>query len=74
MIKKKKSHHNKTILKWKYFQAFNLIILNELFYDCGLVFEFIRFNILYNLKTESYFNDYLVNCQLSKLKRKNSSY
>jgi Leucine-rich repeat (LRR) protein len=72
MVKNKNSIHNKTILKWNYFQAFNLITLNESFYDCDLVFEFIPFNIQYNLKTESDFYEYLSNCQSSYLKRKNS--
>ena len=73
MVKKKNLIHNKTILKWSYFQAFNLISLNETFYDCGLVFEFIPFNIQYNLKTESDFSDYLANCQSSYLIRKDSN-
>ena len=73
MVKNKNGIHNKTILKWSYFQAFNLITLNESFYDCDRVFELIRFNIQYNLKTESDFSDYLANCQSMKLKRKDSS-
>jgi hypothetical protein len=68
LVKIKNFIHNKTILKWSYFQAFNLISLNESFYDCGLVFELIRFNIQYNLKTESDFYDYLSNCQPSEIK------
>ena len=70
MVKNKNSIHNKTILKWSYFQAFNLITLNESLYDCHLVFEFIRFNIQYNLKTEADFSDYLANCQFNVFKRK----
>ena len=70
MIENKNFNHKKTILKWSFFQAFNLITLNESFYDCNLVFEFIRFNIQYNLKTESHFNDFLSNCQSSYLKKK----
>ena len=53
MVKNKNRIHNKTILKWNYFQSFNLITLSQSFYECSLVFEFIRFNIQYNLKTES---------------------
>ena len=70
MVKNKNSIHNKTILKWSYFQAFNLISLNDSFYDCGLVFELIKFNIQYNLKTEADFNEYLVNCQSRIMKIK----
>ena len=70
MVKKKNSIHNKTIIKWSYFKAFNLITLNESFYDCSLVFELINFNIQYNLKTETDFNEYLASCQPIKLKRK----
>ena len=73
MVKNKNLFDNKTILKWDYFQAFNLIALNESFYDCSLVLEFIPFNIQYNLKTELDFSDYLANCQSNKLKRKDSS-
>ena len=72
MVKNKNSIHNKTILKWSYFQAFNLITLNESFYDCGLVFELIRFNIQYNLKTESDFSEYSAYCYSSKMKRKDA--
>jgi Leucine-rich repeat (LRR) protein len=70
MVKNKNVNQNKTILKWIYFQVFNLITLNESFYDCGLVFELISYNIQYNLKTELDFNDYLSNCQSKFLKRK----
>lgn len=37
--------------------------LIALFYDFVLVFELIKFNIQYNLKTESDYNNYLSNCQ-----------
>jgi len=60
--------HRKKILNWNYYPAFNLIALNETFYDCGLVFELIKFNIQYNLKTESDYSNYLSNCQLMKIK------
>ena len=73
MVKNKNYIHNKTILKWIYYSAFNLITLNESFYDCGLVFELIRYNIQYNLKTEADFTDYLENCQPSKMERKDSN-
>ena len=73
MVKNKNAIHNKTILKWIYYPAFNMITSNETFYDCDLVFELIRFNIQYNLKTESDFSDFLTNCQSRKLKRKDSS-
>jgi hypothetical protein len=69
MIKKKNFIHNKTIIVWSYFKAFNLITLNEPFYDCGLVFELIRFNIQYNLKTESDFSDNLYNCEFNTIER-----
>ena len=72
MVKNKNSIHNKTILKWSYFQALNLITLNKTFYDCGLVFELIRFNIQYNLKTESDFKEYLAFCHHNRMKRKNA--
>ena len=70
MVKNKNVNHNKTILKWIYYPSFNLITLNESFYECGLVFELIRFNIQYNLRTESDFSEYLTNCQSSKMKIK----
>ena len=72
MVKNRDLNHNKTILKWIYYPVFNLITLNESFYDCHLVYELIRFNIQYNLKTESDFSEYLANCQSIKLKRKDS--
>ena len=68
MVKHKNSINNKTIFKWIYYSAFNLITLNESFYDCALVFELIRFNIQLNLKTESDFNEYLESCQSRKIK------
>ena len=68
MVKNKNSIRNKTIFKWIYYSAFNLISLNESLYDCGLVFELIRFNIHFNLKTESDFNQYLESCQTRKIK------
>ena len=72
IVKSKNMIHKKTILRWSYFQAFNLITLNESYYDCGLVFELIRFNIQYNLKTESDFSEYLAYCYSSKMKRKSA--
>ena len=66
MVKNKNIIH-KTIIEWSYYSAFNLITLNESFYDCELVFELIRFNIQYNLKTESDYNSYLSNCQYNIL-------
>ena len=74
MVNSKNYNHNKAILKWIYYPAFNLITVNESFYDCDLVFELIRFSIQYNLRTESDFTDYLANCQSIELKRKNTSY
>jgi Leucine-rich repeat (LRR) protein len=59
--------NNKTILKWNYYPSFNLIALNETSYDCHLVFEFIKFNIQYNLRTESDYSNYLSNCQIMKI-------
>jgi Leucine-rich repeat (LRR) protein len=73
MVKNKNVKHNKTILKWIYYPSFNLISVHESFYDCGLVFELIRFNIQYNLKTESDITNYLANCHSSNLKRKDFS-
>jgi hypothetical protein len=60
--------NNKTILKWNYYPSFNLIVLNESSYDCGLVFEYIKFNVQYNLRTESDYTNYLSNCQIMKIK------
>ena len=74
LVKNKNILHNKTILKWNFFQALNLITLNESYYDCGLVIELLRFNIQYNLKTESDFGEYLENCQSMYLMRKDYGY
>ena len=59
---------NKTVLNRSYLSSFNLISLNESFYDCDLVLELIRANIQYNLLTDSEFNVYLSNCQHKVLK------
>ena len=61
---------NKTVLNRSYLVSFNLISLNESFYECDLVLELIRANIQYNLLTDSDFNVYLSNCQHKVLKIK----
>ena len=70
MVKWKNIRSNKTILNRTYFHAFNLIVLNELVYDCELVFEFLRFDIQYNLRTDSDYDSYLADCQYKQLHRK----
>jgi hypothetical protein len=73
MTNSKNILHNKTILEWNYYPAFNLIALNETAYDCDLVIEFIKFNIQYNLKTESDYNNYLSFCQSKIMNTKDAT-
>ena len=48
--------------------TFKDFTLNDDFYDCDLVFEFLKFNILFNLKTDNDYSNYLFNCQFLELK------
>jgi hypothetical protein len=73
MIENKNILYNKTILKWNYYPAFNLITLNETLYDCDLVIEFIKYSIQYNLKTEMDYCNYLSFCQSRLMNTKNST-
>ena len=73
MVKWKNIRSNKKVLDRTYFHAFNLIVPNEMVYDCELVFEFLRFDVQYNLRTDSDYDSYLANCQSKKLKRKNET-
>jgi Leucine-rich repeat (LRR) protein len=68
LVKKKNMFFNKTILNRSYFHAFYLIALNDYAYDCELVFELLRFQIEFNLKTESDYYNYLAKCQNKKIK------
>jgi hypothetical protein len=68
MIKNKNLLHNKTILEWNFYQAFNLIDLNDTIYDCEVVIEFLKLNILYDLKSETDYDAYLSNCQVMNKK------
>ena len=62
LVRNKNENNNKTILSRIYYKAFNLISLNDYDYDCDLVYELIRFNIQFNLKTEIDFSNFLINC------------
>ena len=63
LVSAKNANENKKILQRNYYKSFNLISLNDTFYDCDLVFELIKYNIQYNLKSEIDFSNYLENCQ-----------
>ena len=65
MIKKKNRLTSTSILKREYYKSFNLISvsnIDSIGYDCELTLTFIKYNIHFNLKTESDFYDYLISC------------